>query len=137
MKRTILWLLGAVLVFVGGGVAGGYFAFNRTAGILLSDALEFDAYAVRRYVGVLESLQADEHDEAEELLESWLDDVLVIVMEPANYRYDIEPGTMALVDSVFLEARAYRETFPRTSDRSFVDEMIANVWDAGPPSQFP
>lgn len=137
MKRTIPWLLGALLTFVVGAGAGGYFAFNRTAGILLSDALEFDSRAIQEYVGVLESMQAGEHDEATEQLESWLDDVLIIVMEPANYEFDIDSGAVALVDSAFVQARAYREAFPRTSNRSFVDEMVGNVWSAGPPGQFP
>ena len=137
MKRTIVLLLGILAAFVVGAGAGGYFTFNRTAGILLSDALEFDSRAVLRYVDVLESMQEGEQDAAAEQLESWLDDVLIIVMEPTNYEYDIDAGAVAVVDSAFSEARAYREAFPRTSDRSFVDEMIANVWQAGPPSQFP
>ncbi len=92
---------------------------------------------MRLYVDVLQRLHADEDEEAMELLESWLDDNLIIVMEPSNYELVTDPRTIAHVDSAYWEARAYREAFPRTSDRSFVDEMVANVWEAGPPSQFP
>jgi hypothetical protein len=133
----MLWILGIALAFVVGAGLGGYFTFNRTVGVFFSDALELDSYAIRRYVGVLESMRAGEHDQAAEMLESWLDDVLVIVMEPANYEYPIETATVARVDSAYFAARDYREAFPRTSERGFVDEMVTNVWEAGPPSEFP
>jgi hypothetical protein len=137
MKRTILWLLAIAVAFVTGAAVGGQVVFNGTTRQLLSDALSFDARAVRRYVDVLETMRAEDHEQALELLESWLDDVLIVVMEPANYEMPLRDRAVAVVDTAFLEARAYREAFPRSSSRVPIDGAVTRIWEAGPPSTFP
>ena len=137
MLRTALWIVGIVIALGMGAALGGFLAVDRTMDMMIDNAVSADAHAVRVYVEVLDELRSGETDAATERLESWLDDVLIIVMEPTNYEYDIGGNTVARADTAFAEARAYRDAYPRASNRSFVDEMVANVWAAGPPSQLP
>jgi len=126
-------LLGLLIAFVLGVGASAYVTFAATMRVMVDRAVERDAVAVRRYVDVLEAMRSEDTEGATELLESWLDDVLIVVMEPSNFDQDLEPITVARADSAYSEARAYREAFPRTSSRPFVDSMVAAVWAAGPP----
>jgi hypothetical protein len=135
MPRTPLWIAGIVVAFASGAVLGGTIAVNAAMDMMMSNAVDADQRAVRVYVDVLEDLRGDDPEAAAERLESWLDDVLIVVMEPSNYEYGLSDVTVARADSAFAEARAYREAYPRTSDRGFVDEMVANVWAAGPPGR--
>jgi hypothetical protein len=137
MRQTLKWLLALTVAFALGAVAGGYLVNDATTGLMIDRAVDADAAAVRRYVPILEAMRAGEADEAVELLEAWLDDVLVVLMEPSNYDFDIRPITLARADSAYAAARAHREAWPRTSSRSFVDDMVAAVWAQGPPSQLP
>jgi len=137
MKHTAFWLVGIVIALGLGAVLGGVTAVNGTMDMMMDNAVDADQRAVRVYVDVLERLRAGDQEAATEILESWLDDVLIVVMEPANYEYDLNQVTVARADSAFGEARVYREAFPRVSDRSFVDEMVASVWELGPPGQLP
>ncbi len=134
MLRTALWIVGIGIALAAGAVGGGLTAVNGTMDMMMDNAVGADAHAVRVYVDVLEDLRAGNIEDATEHLESRLDDVLVMVMEPANYEYGLNGNTVERADSAFVEARAYREAYPRTSERGFVDEMVASVWAAGPPS---
>jgi len=137
MLRTSLWIVGIVIALGVGAALGGYLAVGGTMDMMVNNAVSADAHAVRVYVDVLENLRAGDEEAATEILESWLDDVLIVVMDPTNYEYDINDNTVARADTAFAEARAYRDANPRSSNRSFVDEMVANVWAAGPPSELP
>ena len=136
MLRTALWIVGLVIALGAGAALGGWVAVSGTMDMMIDNAVSADAHAVRVYVDVLEDLRAGETEAATERLESQLDDVLIVVMEPTNYDYGINDNTLERADSAFFEARAYREAYPRSSDRGFVDEMVANVWASGPPSEF-
>jgi hypothetical protein len=134
MLRTALWIVGIGIALAVGAVGGGLTAVNGTMDMMMDDGVAADAHAVRVYVDVLEDLRAGNIVDATERLESRLDDVLIIVMEPANYDYGLNDNTVERADSAFVEARVYRDAYPRTSERRFVDEMVANVWAGGPPS---
>lgn len=133
MPRTALWIVGIVVAFALGAVLGVSIAVDRTMDMMINNAVDADQRAVRVYVEVLGDLRAGDVEAGTERLESWLDDVLIVVMEPSNYEYDLGDLTVARADSAFAEAYAYRDAYPRTSGRGFVDEMVANVWAAGPP----
>ena len=135
MPRTALWIVGIVVAFALGAVLGGSTAVDGAMDMMMNNAVDADQHAVRVYVDVLEDLRGGNAEVAVERLESWLDDVLIVVMEPSNYEYDLSTVTVARADSAFEAARAYRQAYPRTSGRGFVDEMVANVWAAGPPGR--
>ena len=126
-------LLGIFTAFALGGAGGGYLGWSGATTTMLDRALAKDATAIERYVDTLARMRADDPDSAIELLESWLDDVLIVAMEPSNFERRIDGRTVSQVGDAFVAARDYRSAHPRTSDRSFVDEMVANVFAAGEP----
>jgi hypothetical protein len=123
-KRT-LWI--SVLTFLAGAVAGsgaGFYAgFEFTAGWIGSNWLSEQADDIHAELALLSQLRADSSEQAIELLESNLDDDLISI-EPDER---INERTLTAIRQAITAAREYREQRPRTSDRSHVDAMVANV----------
>ena len=130
--RTKL-LIGISTAFVLGAAGGGYVSFGLGIRFVLDSAVYGDANAIEHYVDTLERMRADEPDAALELLESWLDDTLIFTMAPSNFERGLSPGTVLKAGDAFVAARDYRSAYPRESDRSFVDEAVADLFAAGPP----
>ena len=130
--RFLVALAGSLVVVAGLGLGVGAWAGYRSGRLEILDfALDLDAKGIERYVTTLEQMRAGEIDQAVELLESWLDDVLIVVMA-SDEPLPVSSRTETQITNAFHTARAYRSAYPRTSDRSFVDEMVANVFSDGP-----
>lgn len=132
-RSKFLW--GVVVAFVVGAIVGlgigAYGASYVTASRFINFSLSHDASGVQRFVAILKHLRAGATDQAVELLESRLDDILIVMMEPSNLRYRIKPYRISQVNKAFHQAKEYRSAYPRKSKRTHVDEMVANVFSRG------
>jgi hypothetical protein len=124
-NKKALWT--AVLAFLTGAVlgsgAGFYAGFEFTAGWIGSNWLSEQAEDIHTELSLLAQLRGDSSEQAIEQLESNLDDDLISI-EPDER---INDRTLTAIRQAIAAAREYREQRPRTSDRSHVDAMVANV----------
>ena len=94
----------------------------------LFERLHEQADDIQSRIVILKQLRGGTQAKAIELLESQLDDD-VISIEPDKY---INDQTIADINNAIREAKAYRSTHPRTSNRPHVDTMVSNVFSQEP-----
>ncbi len=118
----------AFLVGAAGGLAlGGYGGFRLAAGSILDGSVSRDAREIQTRVAILKNLRAGGHKQAIELIESDLDDAL-IVLDPAEPYPGLTERTVTEVRKAIGGAKAYRTEHPRESSRPAVDKMIKNLF---------
>lgn len=119
--------LGALMIAIAAALVGGYGASQLTANYLLNQYVERDARAVQKQVKVLRLLRTADTGQAIELLESRLDDQLVL-FDPQRPYEGLDERTRDAVGQAVTEARSYRSEYPRSSGRPHVDEMVRNLF---------
>ena len=128
--RSIVAIVFALIVVGCVGVAVGAWAGYRAARFELIDfALDVDANGIDRYISTLEHIRADEPDQAAEVLEEWLDRVLIVTMA-SHEPLPVTGRTGNLLTAAFERARSYRTEYPRTTGTT---EMVANMFAQGAP----
>jgi hypothetical protein len=125
-KKRIIVGLG--LAFLVGGMVGlaigGYVGMRLMFSYFGNNWLHEQAADVQARIVILKHLRSAEKDQAIELLEAQLDDDLISI-EPDKY---INGQTISEINNAIREAREYRSTYPRTSNRPHVDTMVKNVF---------
>ena len=119
--------LGGLIIAIAAVLVGGYGASQLTANYLLNQHVERDARAAQKQVKVLRLLRTGDTGQAMELLESRLDDQLVL-FDPQRPYEGMDERTQDAVHKVVLEAKEYRGEYPRSSNRPHVDEMVRNLF---------
>jgi hypothetical protein len=109
---------------IAGAAAGAFGGFYFGAEWLLNRWVAEQAGDVKGDIEVLKLLRAGNAGQAIEMLETRLDDDLVI-LEPEGYR--ITRDTRAEMHGALRAAQQYRTEQPRKSKRTHVDEMVRNV----------
>lgn len=126
--KFIAGLSVAFLVGAAGGLAlGGYGGFRLAAGSILDGCVSRDAREIQTRVATLKDLRAGRHEQAIELIESDLDDALII-LDPAEPYPSVTERTVTQVRKAIGGAKAYRTEHPRRSTRPAVDKMITNLF---------
>lgn len=124
--KIMLLLLGAMI----GAAAGAYGGMRYGKGVILDDCMHQASRDVERLVVTLKYVRSGERDPAVELLESWMDDALVL-FDPAEPYPGLQPKTVALMNKALQDAKAYRAAHPRKSNRPHVDAMVDNLLSRG------
>jgi hypothetical protein len=129
-RKKVLFGLG--IAFLVGGVVGlaigGYAGMHMMFSYFGNNWLHEQADDIQSRIVILQHLRGGKQAQAVELLESQLDDD-VISIEPDQY---INARTIADINGAIREAKAYRSTHPRTSNRPHVDAMVSNVFSQEP-----
>jgi hypothetical protein len=124
-KRLIV---GLGLMFLAGcsfGLAiGGYVGMRLMFSYFGNNWLHEQAADIQSRIVILQHLRSAEKEQAIEFLEAQLDDDLISI-EPDKY---IKDQTIFEINNAINEARKYRSTYPRESNRPFVDTMVKNVF---------
>jgi hypothetical protein len=108
-----------------GAAAGAFGGFYLGAEwLLLNRWVSEQAGDVKGHVEVLKALRAGNAADALEMLETFLDDDL-LVLDPEGYRLTRE--VRAEMHAALRAAQKYRTEQPRKSKRAHVDEMVRNV----------
>jgi len=130
--RSLLFL---ALVFLGGAVVG--LAIGGSAGFyygtfqLRNDWIHKDAKDVHSQVVILKHLRRGRTDQAIELLEARLDDQL-IMFDPSEPYPRLTSREINEINKAIRESKEYRSAYPRKSNRTFVDEMVRNLFSREP-----
>ena len=119
--------LGGLMVAIAATLVGGYGASQLTANYMLNQYVERDTRTVRKQITALRMLQAGDSAQAIELLESQLDDQLVL-FDPQRPYEGLDERTRQAVQQAVADAKTYRAEFPRSSSRPHVDEMVRNLF---------
>ena len=131
MQSRGKFLLGLALAFLGGAVIGlaigGYEGFSHGSSYTHHDYIYRDARDVQSQVVILRHLRKEESDQAIELLEGHLDDQLVM-FDPSEPFPGLTGREMSEINKAISDSKEYRAVYPRKSNRSFVDEMVRNVF---------
>jgi hypothetical protein len=129
-KRKLL--IGLALAFLAGGLVGlaigGYVGARLMVSYFGNNWLHEQASDVQSRIFILKHLRAAELGQAVELIEAQLDDDLISI-EPDQY---IDGQTIAEINEAIREAKEYRATHPRKSNRPHVDQMVTNVFSQEP-----
>jgi uncharacterized iron-regulated membrane protein len=125
-------LIGLGIAFLVGGIVGlaisGYAGMHMMFSYFGNNWLHEQAEDIQSHIVILRHLRAGKQAQAVELLEVKLDDD-VISIEPDKY---INARTITDINSAIREAKEYRSTHPRTSNRPHVDAMVTNVFSQEP-----
>lgn len=130
MENRSKSLLGLALVFLVGAIVD--LVISRYGGarfgmsFVLDKSLYKDVRDVQSQVVTLRHLRAGETDQAIEVLEAHLDDVLIII-DPKEPYTGITDQALSEINKAIHESREYRSANPRKSNRPHVDTMVANV----------
>ena len=131
MQSRGKFLLGLALAFLGGAVIGlaigGYEGFSYGSSYLNHYYIYRDARDAQSQVVILRHLRMEEKDQAIELLENRLDDQLVM-FDPVEPFPGLTSREMSEINKGISDSKEYRLAYPRKSNRSFVDEMVRNVF---------
>lgn len=119
--------LGALMIAIAAVLVGGYGASQLTANYLINQYVERDARSAQKQVKVLRLLRTGDTGQATELLESRLDDQLVL-FDPQRPYEGLDERTRDTVQKAVMEAKDYRAEYPRSSNRPHVDEMVDNLF---------
>ncbi|MFT7673570.1 MAG: hypothetical protein ACI845_001984 [Gammaproteobacteria bacterium] len=116
-------------VFLAGGIPGimigGYGGINLGVSLILNNSLKRDALFIETQIDVMRSLRSSEVGTALELLESRLDDRLII-FDPIDPYPNLENNTVVKVNKAIVESKEYRREFPRVSKRPSIDRLVEN-----------
>lgn len=132
MKSEKKALFGLGVAFLVGGVVGlaigGYVASHLIVSYFGNNWLHEQADDIQSRIVILKHVRGGKQAQAVELLEAQLDDDMISI-EPDKY---INAQTIADINNAIREAKAYRSTHPRTSNRPHVDAMVNNVFAQDP-----
>ena len=132
MKNRTKTLYGLGLTFFVGGVVGlaigGYVGMHLMFSFFGNNWLHEQADDIQSRIVILKHLRGGKQAQAIELLEAQLDDDLISI-EPDKY---INEQTIADINNTIREAKEYRSTYPRSSNRPHVDAMVSNVFSQEP-----
>ena len=120
----LAFLVGCVI----GLVIGGYGGMHLMVSYFGNNWLHEQADDILSRIVILKHIRAAEQGQALELLEAQLDDDLISI-EPDTY---INDQTITEINEAIQKAKEYRSTYPRTSNRQHVDQMVKNVFSLGP-----
>ena len=133
-SRTKL-LLGFGLAFLLGGVvgagAGFYNGFNLGMTSMLRDWLVKDARDVQAQVVVMRHLRNSQTGQALELIESRLDDQVIMFQPDEPFKRLTERETSSLHKAI-SDLKEYRAEYPRQSKRKPVDDMVRYLFANDP-----
>jgi len=124
-------ILGGIMIAIASLLVGGYGGAQLTATFLLNQALSKDARDVQKQVKALRDLQAGDQQAAIEILESRLDDDLIL-FDPQKPYEGLNEATKAGISNAIILAKEYRGEFPRQSKRRMVDEMVNHLFNKYP-----
>ena len=124
-------ILGGIMIAIASLLVGGYGGAQLTATFLLNQALDKDARDVQKQVKALRNLQAGDQQVAMEILESRLDDDLIL-FDPQKPYEGLNDDTKARISNAIVMAKEYRGEYPRQSKRRMVDEMVNNLFNKYP-----
>lgn len=126
--KFIVGLSVAFLAGAAGGLAlGGYGGLRLAAGSFLDGCVSRNAREIQTRVAALKELRAGRHQQAIELIESDLDDALII-LDPAEPYPGLTERAVTDVRKAISGAKAYRTEHPRKSTRPAVDKMVMNLF---------
>jgi hypothetical protein len=135
MTRRRKSLGGLGLAFLVGSVVGlalgGYSGFRLGRAGIIDECLYKDARAIQSYVVILKQLREARTSQAVELLEAQLDDDLILFDPWEPYPRPAD-RTISEINKAISEAKEYRSTNPRQSNRPHVDKMVTNVFSQEP-----
>ena len=133
-SRTKLLLALGVAFLLGGIVGAGaglYYGFDFGTSYLLKDWLVKDARDVQAQVLVLRHLRNNRTDQAVEMIESRLDDQ-VILFQPDEPFKRLTPRETSSLHKAISELKDYRAEYPRQSRRKFVDDAVRHLFADDP-----
>ena len=129
--KALVGVLAAIIAGAALGLAVGWgLGMERGASSVVDTTINKDARDVQSQIATLKHLRAGEIDQAIELIESNLDDQLVM-FDPVEPYSGISDNTYSEVAKALKQCKEYRVEHPRKSNRSFVDEMVKNVLEQG------
>ena len=135
MARRRKSIVSLGLAFLVGGVVGlaigGYGGFCWGRSGIIDKCLYKDAGALQSHVVILKHVRTAQTTQAIELLESQLDDDLIL-FDPWEPYPRLTNRTISEINKAIRESKAYRSTNPRTSNRPHVDKMVANLFAREP-----
>lgn len=115
-----------LVVAIEASVTAYWFGFQKGSAFAIDMAIGKDARLVQSHLQTLEHLRAGEIEKSIELLESGLDDQLILFAPEEAYT-GLSESSKAEVKHAIHEASKYRKQYPRKSDRPHVDSMIEDV----------
>ncbi len=127
--KRLLWFF--VIFLAGSSVGfliGGYSGSNFGMSLVINSALSKDALDMNTQLQALRLIREGDSDGAAELLESSVDDTLVI-FDPAKPYPGVKEPTRQAIDEAIRNAFQYRQDYPRQSDRPQVDTMVGNLFE--------
>src|SRR4030043_1758094 len=128
-------IVGLGLAFLVGSVVGlaigGYGGFRWGRSGIIDKCLYKDAGAIQSHVVILKHLRAAQTSQAVELLESQLDDALIL-FDPWEPYPRLTNRTISEINKAIRESKEYRSANPRHSTRPVVDKMVTNVFSREP-----
>jgi hypothetical protein len=116
--------IGLTLCALLGTAAAGYGGWMFASRFLLNNWVQEQAGDVKDYVGALRMLRAGKTADAIELLETRLDDDLIVLVPEGQ---PLRPPVRAQMVAALGAAKQYRTEHPRTSRRPSIDAMVRNV----------
>ena len=126
---------GLGLAFIVGGVVGlaigGYVCFRLGRSAIIDECLYKDARAIQSQIAILKHLRTAQTTQAIELLESQLDDALIL-FDPWEPYPRLTNRTISAMNKAIHESKEYRSAHPRISNRPHVDKMVANLFAREP-----
>ena len=120
-------ILGVIMVAIASLLIGGYGGSQLAATYLVDQYINKDARDVQKQVTALQHLQAGDQQAAMELLESRLDDALIL-FDPQEPYQGLQDHTQAEISKAIVMAKEYRQHYPRSSKRRMVDDMVNNLF---------
>ena len=124
-------ILGGMMIAIASVLVGGYGGAQLTATFLVNQNLYKDTRDVQKQVRVLHHLRSGEQQIAIEILESRLDDDLIL-FDPQEPFEGMNEKTQAGISKAIRQAKEYRQQYPRQSKRRVVDEMVNNLFNKHP-----
>ena len=121
-------LLGAIMITIAAVLIGGYGASQLTATYLVDRNIDKDARDMQRQVKALQQLRAGDLAAAIEVLETRLDDNLVL-LDPQKPYEGLGEQTQSNIKQAIKAAKDYRAQYPRSSSRPHVDDMVRHLFE--------
>jgi hypothetical protein len=121
-------VLGAIMITIAAVLIGGSGASQLTATYLVDRNIDKDARDMQRQVKALQQLRAGDLAAAIELLESRLDDNLVL-LDPQKPYEGLSERTRSNIQQAINAAKDYRAQHPRSSSRPHVDDMVRHLFE--------
>ena len=120
--------LGAIMISIAAVLIGGYGASQLTATYLIERNINKDTRDMQRQVKALQQLRSGDLAGAIEVLESRLDDNLVL-LDPQKPYEGLGEQTQSNIKQAIKAAKDYRAQYPRASSRPHVDDMVRHLFE--------